>query len=116
MIREALREAGIDLSRIITATLPTMEVHVGAAHYVLTHVPPVESIITRNPVIARVFREAGIKVEKPPAFNRNELRGEHIRRLIAAGGAWEHLVPPAVVRIIREIDGVARIREITTED
>ncbi len=116
MIREALREAGIDLARVITATLPTMEVHIGCVHYVLTHVPPVEAIVTRNPVIARVFKEAGIRVEKPPAFNRRELRGEHIRGLIASGQRWEHLVPPAVVRIIREIDGIARIREIAGSD
>ncbi len=116
MIREALREARIDLSRVITATLPTMEIHIGCVHYVLTHVPPVEAIVTRNPIIARVFKEAGIRVEKPPAFNRDELRGEHIRKLIASGTRWEHLVPPAVARIIREIDGASRIREIIGKD
>jgi len=116
MIREALREAGIGLDRLITATLPTMETHVGCAHYVLTHVPPVEAIVTRNPVIARIFREAGIRVEKPPAFNRDEYRGEHIRALIARGARWEHLVPPAVARIIREIGGEERIREIMSSD
>ncbi len=116
MIREALREAGIDLSRVITATLPTMEVHVGCAHYVLTHVPPVEAVATRNPVIARVFREAGVKVVKPPAYRRDVYRGEHIRRLIAEGGEWETLVPRAVARIIHEIDGVARLREIMSSD
>ncbi len=116
MIREALREAGVDLARVITATLPTMEVHVGCAHYVLTHVPPVEALATRNPVIARVFHEAGIRVIKPPAYRRDELRGEHIRRLIAEGSDWEHLVPPAVARIIHEIRGVERIREIMKSD
>ena len=116
MIREALREAGIDLARVVTATLPTMETHVGCAHYVLSFAPPVEAIVTRNPIIARIFREAGLRVEKPPAFNRDEYRGEHIRRLMAVGAEWEHLVPRAVARIIREIDGVSRIREIMSSD
>ncbi len=29
---------------------------------------------------------------------------------------WEGLVPPAVADVIREIDGVARIKQIATDD
>ena len=59
MIREALRNEGIDLTRIVTATIPTMSIYVGNALYVIKLVPPVEAIITRNPVTAQVFRDAG---------------------------------------------------------
>ena len=117
MIREALRSEGLPLDRVITATLPTMEVHVGCAWYVAHMVPPVEAIITRNPIIAHVFRDAGLKVDKPPSFNREEYRGEYVRTLIARGDEkWRKLVPSAVVEIIERVGGVKRIKEAMRRD
>ncbi len=117
MIREALREAGIPLEKIITSCLPTMEVHVGCALYVVKMVPPVEAIVTRNPVLAQVFRDAGLRVEEPPSYDRSKYRGEYIRRLIASmDESWRELVPPAVARIIEEIGGDKRVRAITRAD
>ncbi len=117
MIREALRGAGIPLERVITSCLPTMEIHVGRAHYVINMVPPVESIVTRNPVISRVFRDAGLRVEEPPCYDREKLRGEYIRRLIARGDPqWRELVPPEVAEIIELVGGVERLRDVTRND
>ena len=33
-----------------------------------------------------------------------------------AGEPWEHLVPRAVVEVIKEINGVERLREIARKD
>ena len=111
MIREALRDEGIDLTRIVTATIPTMSIYVGNALYVIKLVPPVEAIITRNPVTAQVFRDAGLKVLVPPPYNRD------IRELIIKGDErWRKLVPPVVAEIIDSIDGVSRLRNIARYD
>jgi hypothetical protein len=32
------------------------------------------------------------------------------------GRAWEDLVPPSVVRVLRECDGVARLRDLMEKD
>ncbi|MEM4292401.1 MAG: nicotinamide-nucleotide adenylyltransferase, partial [Archaeoglobaceae archaeon] len=62
MIRESLIENGISLDKIITATVPTMSVYVGNAFYILNLVPKIRAIITRNPIIAQVFKDAGLEV------------------------------------------------------
>lgn len=113
MIREALKEEGIDLSRIITATIQTLRVYAGNAGYVLGYVPPAEAVATANPAVRRAFTDAGVTVVTPPLVNRSEWRGERIRMLMASGDdRWRSLVPGAVAAVIDAIEGVSRIREI----
>ncbi|MEM0350545.1 MAG: nicotinamide-nucleotide adenylyltransferase [Archaeoglobaceae archaeon] len=116
MIRESLIEAGISLDRIITATVPTMSVYVGNAFYILNLVPKIQAIITRNPVIAQVFQDAGLEVIIPPNFNRERFRGTTIRKMMLTGENWQECVPRAVVRIIEEIRGVERLRRVNSSD
>ena len=113
MIREALRSEGVDLSRIITATIQTLRVYAGNAGYVLGYVPPVEAVATANPPVNRAFRDAGVRTVAPPLVNKSVWCGEHIRRLMARGDErWRSLVPSAVAEIIDSIDGAARVMEI----
>ena len=46
-------------------------------------------------------------------FNREVYSGTEIRKRMASGQAWKDLVPPAVVKVIDEIDGVGRIKALT---
>ncbi len=111
MIRLSLRDRGIPLERAITATIRTLETSIGSVYYVLSYVPRVDAILTRNPVISKIFLDAGINVVEPPVFNRGEWRGERIRELIARGDpAWKDAVTPSTARFIEEIGGVDRIR------
>jgi len=110
MIREALKSEGVDLSRIITATVPTMSIYVGNAYYIIKLVPEIKTLITRNPVIGQVFRGAGVEVIEPPTFSREVYRGKVIREKILREERWEDLVPKKVAEIIKKIDGVERIR------
>lgn len=116
MIRESLIENKISLDKIITATVPTMSVYVGNAFYILNLVPKIKAIITRNPIIAQVFRDAGLEVLIPPDFNREKFRGTTIRKMMLNGGNWQECVPNAVVRIIEAIDGVERLRRANSKD
>lgn len=116
MIREAIKDEGVDLSRIITATVPTMSVYVGHAFYIINLVPRVVAIITRNPVIAQVFKDAGLEVITPPEFDRNRYRGSYIRKLMLQDKEWEELVPKAVSEIVRKLDGIGRIKRSASTD
>ena len=113
MVRVAASWAGLDLSRIITATIRTLSIYVGNAGYVLNYVPPVEAIANANPAVNRAFRDASCKTVTPPIVNRERWSGEYIRCLMLLGSSeWRELVPPPVAEIIDAIDGVARVREI----
>ena len=117
MARLSAKDEGVELDRVITATIETLEVSIGCAYYVLSYVPKVKAILTRNPVIGKAFNDAGVQVIVPPSFNRDEWRGERIRALIARGDPrWKEAVTPSVARFIEEIGGVERIRRISSED
>jgi len=113
MIRLSARDAGIDAASIVTSAIPTLETNIGLAGYVLSYVPRVEAIATRNRVIARIFRDYGLAVVEPPEFNRGEWRGEAIRRLMARGDpAWKERVTPSTAAFIESIEGPERVREL----
>ncbi|MCX8196147.1 MAG: nicotinamide-nucleotide adenylyltransferase [Acidilobaceae archaeon] len=117
MIRLSCTDSGIPLSRVITATIHTLETSIGSVYYVLSYVPRVEAILTRNPVISKIFMDAGIKVIRPPLFNRDEWRGEVIRRKIAKGDdSWKKAVTPSTANFIEEVGGVERIRWMHSGD
>jgi nicotinamide-nucleotide adenylyltransferase len=117
MIRLSLKDEGLPLDRAVTATIHTLETSIGSVHYVLSYVPRVEVILTRNPVISRIFMDAGIKVMQPPLFNRDEWRGEVIREKIARGDeSWRKAVTPSTAEFIEEIGGVERIRWALSRD
>lgn len=116
MIRKALKWRGHDLSRIVTVTLPTLEVSKVAVHYVKLYSPEFHAVITLNPVIKRVFMEEGYEVVEPPEFNRHEYTGSEIRRLMARGDPrWKDLVPPPVAEYIERIGGVERVAMLYKE-
>jgi nicotinamide-nucleotide adenylyltransferase len=80
--------------------------------HVCSMVPPFEVVFSNNPLVVRLFLEAGFKVFHTAMYNREEFQGTEIRRRMLEGEEWESLVPPSVVKIIEEIDGLKRIREV----
>jgi nicotinamide-nucleotide adenylyltransferase len=117
MIRLSLRDAGIPLERLITATIHTLETSIGCADYVLSFVPKIDYIVTGNPAIARIFKDSGARVVNPPYFRREEWNGSRIRRLMASGNpAWREAVTPSTASFIESIDGPGRLAEIYRSD
>ncbi len=86
-----------------------------AAH-VVSMTPPFDTCYSSNPLVVRLFCEAGVAVQSPKMYKRDRHSGTEIRRRMLCGEPWEHLVPPAVVTVIREIDGVERLRQIAKDD
>ncbi|MFA7303592.1 MAG: nicotinamide-nucleotide adenylyltransferase [Methanoregula sp.] len=86
-----------------------------AAH-VRSMTPPFDLCYSSNPLVVRLFREAGIEVQSPAMYERDRHSGTEIRRRMREGEVWEELVPPAVVKVIREIDGVTRLCQIAQDD
>jgi nicotinamide-nucleotide adenylyltransferase len=84
--------------------------------HVRSMAPPFDRIYTSNPLVMRLFEEEGAEVHSPSMYERQTHSGTAIRERMLRGDGWEHLVPPAVVSVIREIGGVERLRQIATSD
>lgn len=98
--------------------IPIEDLHRNAlwVAHVRSMAPRFDIVFSSNPLVIRLFEEEGIAVESPSMYERASHSGTEIRRRIIAGEEWESLVPPAVADVIREIDGVARIRQIARDD
>jgi nicotinamide-nucleotide adenylyltransferase len=86
-----------------------------AAH-VRSMTPPFQVVHSANPLVVRLFAEAGITTHTDAMYERDRHSGTEIRRRMLEGEAWEPLVPEEVVAVISEIDGVGRLRQIARSD
>lgn len=74
--------------------------------------PEFDVAYSNNPLVIRLFREAGIEVRQTQMFDRDDLKGSEIRQLMIEGGSWEQYIPDPAVAVIDEIDGVGRLQQI----
>jgi nicotinamide-nucleotide adenylyltransferase len=79
-------------------------------------IPPVDIIYTHNPLTRRLFMEKGYEVSAPMIYNRENFSGKEIRRRIVDNESWHDLVPSEVVKVIEEINGVERLRDLAQTD
>lgn len=113
MIRGALVEAAVDLKKVFPVPVPDAPAHFYWLSYVDMVIPRYDLVFSNERLTTRLFREKGVKVVSVPLDNRKELSATEVRKRISKGENWESLVPPAVARLIKEYDGVQRIRELS---
>ncbi len=115
MIKNSLIGAGFEKNYYI---IPINDVNNNSlwVSHVKSLTPPFDRVYSGNPLVKRLFKEAGKRVATPPLFNRKEFSGTEIRRRILSGEPWEELVPEAVVKVIKEVKGEERMRELTQGD
>ncbi len=83
--------------------------------HVRSMTPPFTTVYSNNPLVSRLFHEAGYGVNYSPMYNRHEYSGTEIRRRMLGGEDWEKLVPGAVVDVIKEIRGVERLKAVAVK-
>ncbi len=84
--------------------------------HVQSMTPRFDVAYSNNPLVVRLFEEAGVEVRGSPMFRRDVLEGTELRERMIHGRDWEALVPETVVSVIEEIGGVERIRRIAETD
>ncbi|MFH8132340.1 MAG: nicotinamide-nucleotide adenylyltransferase [Candidatus Aenigmatarchaeota archaeon] len=72
-------------------------------------------VITGSEWIKKCFKNKK-EILDPDFLEPKKYNGTRIREMIAKGKKWEHLVPPQVRKIIKEIDGEKRIKELYEGD
>jgi len=78
--------------------------------------PGFDVAFSNNPLVIRLFEEAGIEVRQSPMFHREVLEGTELRERMIDGGDWASLVPEPAAAVIQECGGVERIRQVTDDD
>ncbi len=84
--------------------------------HVRAMIPSFEVVYSNNPLVVRLFTEAGVAVKRPPMYKREIYSGTRIREMMLSGANWEGLVPEPVAAAIKEIDGVDRLRTVGKDD
>ena len=116
MITKALSDEGIPANKHYVIPIQDIERNSLWVAQVMMLTPPFEVIYTGNPLVQRLFLEAGFKVTTPPLFNREIYSGTEVRRRILDEEDWKSLLPSPVVRVIEEIDGINRIRHLARKE
>jgi nicotinamide-nucleotide adenylyltransferase len=111
MISSALEGEGIRRCYLV----PIVDINRYAlwVSHVVSLVPPFEVVYSNNPLTRRLFSEAGFDVRDSPMFNRSVYSGTEIRRRMAAGEEWEHLVPAGVAEAIEDFGGIGRLQDLS---
>jgi len=112
MIKASLDFEKVDASKILIIPVPDVEVHSLWTRQVDMLVPKYDLVFANDPFTLILFRERGVKTMEAPMINRSEMQATGIRSKMATGGKWEGLVPAAVARIVKEINGVERVKAI----
>jgi nicotinamide-nucleotide adenylyltransferase len=116
MIRKALQEEEIKLSRIWIIPVPDIHQHALWVSQIVSYSPKFDVVYANEPLTRRLFMEAGFRVETIPFVKREVYLATEIRKRMLAGENWKELVPSTVVKFIEEIDGNARIRQLNKTD
>jgi nicotinamide-nucleotide adenylyltransferase len=118
MIHEALKEAGVDLSRCYIIPVANDENNARWLAYIRSMVPPFDVLYSGNDFVKYLARsqDSSIVIEDPMFAEINEYNGTNIRRLMQEGKPWEHLVPPAVANVIQQVGGIVRINMLARSD
>jgi nicotinamide-nucleotide adenylyltransferase len=116
MIRRALKEAGIDYSRIWVVPVPDVHLHMLWVAALEGYTPRFNVVYSNEPLTRRLFMEAGYKVKHIRFFERKQYNSTLVREKMLNDDSWASLVPKSIAEFITEIDGVNRLRDLTRTD
>ncbi len=116
MIREALRDEKMDLSRVWLVPVPDVHLHMMWVSALEGYTPRFAVVYSNEPLTRRLFVEAGYEVKDIPLYDRRVYSSAEIRKRMVKGEDWEEYVPKKVSVFIKEIDGVNRLRDLNRSD
>ena len=116
MIKRALEEEGIEMSRCWIIPVPDIHVHMAWVAQIVGYSPKFHVVYTNEPITRRLFFEGGFEVKPVPLHMRNIYSATKIRKQMVSGEKWMNLVPRSVAQFIEEINGVERLRDLSKTD
>jgi nicotinamide-nucleotide adenylyltransferase len=117
MIKQSLDiDDETDVRRILIIPVPDTDVHALWTHQVDMLVPKYDVVFANDLFTLMLFQEKGIKALEAPLYRRDEMKATEIRKRMIAEEIWEDLVPIPVSNVIKEINGVERVKALSRRD
>ena len=116
MMTQALAEIDVDPSRYYIIPMQDINFNAIWASHVKMLTPPFSIVYSGNPLVKQLFAEEGYEVRQPPLYDRIHLSGTEVRRRILENDNWQELVPKATVNLLREIDGINRLKNLSVKE
>jgi len=116
MIHEALKEAKLDLSKCYIIPLANDENNARWVAYLRSMAPPFDAIYSGNEFVKHLAHSQDVAIRSPRFAKKEEYNGTAVRRLMLAGGQWKKLVPPAVAKVIEQVNGIKRMKVLAGSD
>ncbi|HUV34766.1 MAG TPA: nicotinamide-nucleotide adenylyltransferase [Candidatus Desulfaltia sp.] len=116
MIRAALDAADVPSDRYLIIPIPDAPAHRVWVSAVESQTPRFDTVYSNQSLTRRLLIEAGYEVRRIEMFERGKYEATEIRRRILEAEDWSDLVPSEVYRIVQEIDGENRIRDLAKSD
>lgn len=111
MLAKSLDKVGINNYKIVL--IPDIHDPPKWVSHVLSIVRDFDVVISNNSFTKQLFSEKGYFVKRTPYFEKERYSGEEIRRRMIKNEKWDDLVPKAVVKIIKDINGVQRLKDLS---
>ncbi len=89
--------------------IPDIDCYPAWPHYVKTILPPFDVIYANSDIVAKLFERIGVEVKRIDNKNRDDWKGQEIRRKIQDGEDWKRSVPKEVADFLEEINMEERI-------
>jgi len=102
-----------NLSKFYIIPIPDIHNNMLWVAHVRSLLPGFDVVYSANPLVKRLFMDAGVPVVVHKLHNRDNLCGEHIRNIIVNSGDWRSLVPEEAAKIIDKIGGVERLKDLS---
>ena len=111
MMEESLDGEGINNFKVVS--IPDIHNPPKWVSHVLSIISDFDVVISNNSFTKQLFSEKGYSVEETSHFKREKYSGKEIRRRMINNEKWEDLVPETVVKIIKDINGVQRLKKLS---
>jgi nicotinamide-nucleotide adenylyltransferase len=115
MIRSALGEGGLDISKIIIIPLVDEQSNARWFSMLSSMLPPFNVMYSGNHLVV-TLASSHLEVKSPKFVRRKEYNGSHIRNRIMKEQKWSDLVSKSVFDIINNIDGINRMKTLAKHE
>jgi nicotinamide-nucleotide adenylyltransferase len=111
MIKATLKSKDINNFKIIL--IPDIHNPPKWVDHVLKIYSDFDVVVSNSKLTKQLFSEKGYEVIETPVYSKEKYSGRVIRDRIAKNEDWKDCVPFEVVNIIKKINGVDRIKNLT---